>query len=52
MDKCRICEKSRLIISENGCKYICTLSQKKALQCTLDIVDHSVLMRKEIDKCD
>lgn len=49
MEKCEICYNSRTVLTENGFKQICCLSQKKAMQCILDITDYCVVMRKEID---
>lgn len=40
MSKCDLCINSRAIISENGCHYICCLSEKKAMECILNVKEY------------
>ena len=40
MSKCDLCINSRAIISENGLHYICCLSEKKAMECILNVNEH------------
>lgn len=42
--KCDQCLNSRLIISENGIHYICTLSSKKSYDCLFDKIDYSEIV--------
>lgn len=50
-NRCRFCARSRAVVSENGLKYNCTLSQRKAVACVLGLENHCVvspLVKREV----
>ena len=42
MDKCEKCLNRRMIVSENGYHFICSLSNIAAMNCILDKKDHFI----------
>lgn len=48
MNKCEKClHYCRLIVSENGWHYVCSLSQRKALNCMMNKKSHFVAKEKD-----
>ena len=49
MKKCEECLHSILIISENGCHFVCCLSQKKAMDCIMGKKSQFATLKRDED---